>query len=433
MIDGNNVQPLRQSSYRTMLLCGARMTASCRYDLSGEALSEHCALQENEISRTGDIWNKPAKNRETSMKFTSENHTRAQHQYGNIRRLAVRAEILAALMLPMVYAADLAAATLDVCASGCSYKTIQSAVNRAKAGDTLAIGAGTYFENVKLPGFRLTLQGVGRRRAVIDGNLQGPVFTIGSGQPIDSGDTITISELTIMRGFSADAGGILVLNSSPLVVQHSILLSNRSTGYGGAVRAINTHLVTIADCNLINNQAVAAGGALETEAEDLTITISDSVFSHNSADFSGGAIGFYTHVSSLNITNTTFTQNQARFGGAIDVYNLYSGGVRLTDVVLSGNSATESAGAMSFSGAATLTRTTVTHNVAGTNGGGIVDADRFKGPSTLSLVDSEVVHNSAGAQGGGIFLSGGLTQTDSTIAHNSPNDCVNQRSGAPCT
>jgi hypothetical protein len=366
------------------------------------------------------------------MRFSSENRVRAQRHSGNVCRLAVVAGIIGALVLPFASAPDAAAATLDVCASGCSYKAIQSAVDHAKAGDTLSIGAGTYFENVKIPGFRLTLQGAGRRRVVVDGNLQGPVFTIGNQQSAGTGDTVTFSELTIMRGSSADAGGILVLNSSPLVVQHSILLSNRSATNGGAIRAINTQLITIADCNLINNQAVGGGGALETEAEQLTVTISDSVFSHNSGA-AGGAISTYTHVSTFNITNTMFSQNQARFGGALDVYNLYGGSVNLTDVTLSGNSATEEAGALHFSGAATLTRTIVTHNVAGTNGGGIVDSDKFKGPSTLSLVDSEVVRNSAGAQGGGVFLSGGVTQTGSAIAHNSPNDCVNAWTGVPCT
>src|SRR5690349_5408820 len=100
------------------------------------------------------------------MRLSSEVQTCVRRESGNVRRLAAVARILGALVLPLVYAPDASAATLDVCSAGCSYKTIQSAVDHAKAGDTVGIGAGTYFENVKLPGFRITLQGVGRRRAV---------------------------------------------------------------------------------------------------------------------------------------------------------------------------------------------------------------------------------------------------------------------------
>src|SRR5690242_16342703 len=108
------------------------------------------------------------------MRFSSEDQFCLRGKSDNARRVAVVSQIFGVLVLPLVCVPDASAATLDVCASGCSYKTIQSAVNRAKAGDTISIGAGTYFENVMLPGFRLTLQGVGRRRAVVDGNLQGP-------------------------------------------------------------------------------------------------------------------------------------------------------------------------------------------------------------------------------------------------------------------
>ncbi len=39
-----------------------------------------------------------------------------------------------------------------MCASGCKFKTIQSAVNKAKAGDTVKVGDGTYKESVKITG-----------------------------------------------------------------------------------------------------------------------------------------------------------------------------------------------------------------------------------------------------------------------------------------
>jgi nitrous oxidase accessory protein NosD len=52
------------------------------------------------------------------------------------------------------------AATLSVCPSGCPYSTIQAAVNAAAAGDRVAVGGGTYVENVVIDR-PLTLQGAG--------------------------------------------------------------------------------------------------------------------------------------------------------------------------------------------------------------------------------------------------------------------------------
>lgn len=53
-----------------------------------------------------------------------------------------------------------AAATLDVCPSGCTYSTIQTAVNAAAPGDTVAVRPGTYVENVVIDR-PLTLRSVG--------------------------------------------------------------------------------------------------------------------------------------------------------------------------------------------------------------------------------------------------------------------------------
>jgi len=55
---------------------------------------------------------------------------------------------LAMCVLAIVIAPPAMAATLTVCPSGCGYSSIQSAINAALAGDTIAIGTGIYAENV---------------------------------------------------------------------------------------------------------------------------------------------------------------------------------------------------------------------------------------------------------------------------------------------
>jgi len=55
---------------------------------------------------------------------------------------------LAMCVIAIVCARPAMAATLTVCPSGCGYASIQAAINAALAGDTIAIGTGTYVENV---------------------------------------------------------------------------------------------------------------------------------------------------------------------------------------------------------------------------------------------------------------------------------------------
>ncbi len=52
------------------------------------------------------------------------------------------------------------AQALDVCAEGCSYTTIQAAVDAAANGDTITVGPGTYVEQVVITK-NLSLIGVG--------------------------------------------------------------------------------------------------------------------------------------------------------------------------------------------------------------------------------------------------------------------------------
>ena len=57
---------------------------------------------------------------------------------------AAMALSLAAGALP---GGKVSAGTLTVCASGCGYTSIQTAINAASAGDTISVSAGTYVES----------------------------------------------------------------------------------------------------------------------------------------------------------------------------------------------------------------------------------------------------------------------------------------------
>ena len=81
-------------------------------------------------------------------------------------------------LLPLVAVSILAAAThadtLDVCQSGCTYSSIQDAINAASNGDRIEIGPGTYYENLQVGTPDLTIVGLaGHELTFVDSQRSG--------------------------------------------------------------------------------------------------------------------------------------------------------------------------------------------------------------------------------------------------------------------
>src|SRR5947208_6950484 len=85
--------------------------------------------------------------------------------------------------------------TIHVCAT-CAHTSIQAAVNDALSGDSIAIAAGRYVENVTIQGKSLTLNGAPTGSTTVAGTGRGPVFTLGSGTAGDTPQLITLRWLT---------------------------------------------------------------------------------------------------------------------------------------------------------------------------------------------------------------------------------------------
>jgi hypothetical protein len=143
------------------------------------------------------------------------------------------------LMASVAICQSVVANTIHVCAT-CAHTTIQSAVNDAIAGDTIAIAASRFTENVTIEGKQLTLQGsTGGTGGVTEVYAagRGPVFTLGSGVPGATPELIEIHNLVIGGGNhfggSGVGGGVQVRAGAYLHLYDSTLLKNKATSGGG--------------------------------------------------------------------------------------------------------------------------------------------------------------------------------------------------------
>ena len=325
------------------------------------------------------------------------------------------------------------AANRSVCPSGCTYSTIQSAINAASAGDTIVIGKGRYLETLVVLGKRLTLQGADSRTTVIDANGAGTVVTIGDFNT-PSNTPVALSNLTITRGFGSNGGGIAVLNGGSLTLRHSVVVGNHSSGDGGGINVFSDSAVTIADSTITNNDATLAGGGIAATGESTTFQILRSTVSANrSSQGFGGGIALTYDGSKLTLQNTDIVDNSASSsGGAFLGGGVPADTLTVQDVSVTGNVASGDTGGLWVAAPATLGRVVVAHNSAATSGGGLTTAAAFRGGGVITFGDVYVVQNKAGTHGGGIFNNASLTISAAVIADNQPDNCVQSATGTGC-
>jgi hypothetical protein len=146
--------------------------------------------------------------------------------------------------------------------------------------------------------------------AVLDGNN---AVSILLGDRYNSGDTLTVENLTVTRGFSEySAGGI---SAQQLIVRNSVFEANRGVD-GGAIR-VSEGTLTVIDSTFTANHG-NRGGAIYAYG---VATIDASTFVDNESGFSGGAIYGYNFFEQqkVDVTNSTFVRNTSRRGGAMAI------------------------------------------------------------------------------------------------------------------
>lgn len=372
----------------------------------------------------------------------------------------------------------------EVCASGCSYSSIQAAINAASNGDIIDVCPGVYYEYIDFRG-----------KIILVESTQGPDWTsiVASGKPanpdVQSVGTFKpglaplgesrefpvvpgLSSFTISGGagtrlplaLEKDGGGIYIDRVSP-TIHNCIIQGNNVSGGGGGVYC-NGGSPTLLDVIIRQNQAqIYPGGGIW--AVDSHLTLRDCTVERNRSDVDGA--GIYLEASSLRWEDTDFRENISEGNGG-GIYVDRDSSLTAEGGFLDGNTAAEEggggslAGPSNFSGtvigenkahrgaglcvretSVTLASASLTHNIEAVEGGGLylsqgdLDLDQvtlsanqavlegggvFSVDSTISMASSELNENASGSIGGGVHCEGwsSLTVTASRFTGNSAED-----------
>lgn len=273
-------------------------------------------------------------------------------------------------------------ATITVCPSGCDHSSIQAAVQAAKLGDLIFVGAGTYRERLQIP-TSLTLRGVDPSVTIIEaGTLEGPLVTV------EPGIGVTLQGLTIRNGRAPSGAGIY--NQGAMLIANCIVSGNHTTGdvegWGGGI--------------------FNYGGVM---------TIDQTVISGNRAKLGAGILNSY---GSMTVGRSRIEGNVATlYGGAI--FNGADASLRVDTIDLGANevdqaSAEGRGGGIYTAGFTYISRSTLRGNRTAQVGGAI-----FQYQDVVVLASSTVSGNSADYGGAAVYTSGGsMLVTNGTIVNN---------------
>ena len=309
--------------------------------------------------------------------------------------------------------------TITVCASGCDFTNITTAIAAADPEAVIHILEPLHTEAAIIVDKNLTIMGQGVdnttvQAAASQANAVDAVFEVNPGL------TVIFKDLTIQNGNAKasgasskdDGGGVYITcnSASNAAFQRVNFINNRADDDdGGAVFIFGDNgTVSFTDCLFSGNEAnttddLADGGAIQNAGAD-NFTVTRCTFSGNSAGDDGGAIAVFEPGSVNRLINSTFYDNIAGLGGA-DA----NGGA-----ILIGNAASLE-----------LINCTVVNNIiaaGGTfrRGGGVFTTST----GNFEIINSIIANNTGAAsagEGDDVYTTGGTMSIQTSIIE----DCDN--------
>lgn len=261
------------------------------------------------------------------------------------------------------------------------------------------------------------------KEVTIDGGASGVTISGGNASRIlfaAPGSKLTLRNLTLTKGYSANADGGALYTEAPVVIENCKFIENQAVPpySGGAIVAyqpltitntefafnkanggaavysrFSTAVTTLTDCDFRDNQATGeiGGGALLLW-DGAPVTINRAQFRNNKATQAAGGAAHVTPNSRLKVANSEFADNFGfHRGGAISNH----GRLDLVKTTMTGN-------------------TTFVGGGSNASGGGIYNAAQ----ATAFLTEIRITGNPAvqsAREGGAIYNSGSLVMSNGTI------------------
>jgi len=271
---------------------------------------------------------------------------------------------------------------------GCSLEDTDSTFDENTAGGS---GGAIFIDDA------LTL--VGSTFTANEAVSQGGAVHVSTSGSLDA--TLATFDGNLATGTGADAGAVHL--RSDATFDTCTFVGNSAADDGGALYVQNGASVDVLDSEFDANVSGSGGGAILNDSS--TVSVEGSLFTSNTAVW-GGAVYDYGSTGSLSVDDSVLTDNAASLGGGAGMNG--SGGVlRFTNSDISSNAATAAAGdggafAIGTGGVLTLDTCTLDDNTAGDHGGAIATSGTG---TTVNLTDADLSGNIAGSYGGGISAS----------------------------